>query len=264
LLAGLASRFAAESNADSAADTKTLYEPALPATPTLDGTLRAQPESVLSVRLRSATPIDPESIWAPIGSGEPTDIEVTWQPVREGDLTDIWVIVKPTETWYLEDVIAITAGANQANGGTLESAPQRFAIGTPEAHGETLAQPTPGIDYDDGGLQDADPTVQVTRMLEAPETPADAFAESVRILPEEVYASPQRVWLPIPAGMDPAAVGIYYYLANGPDRGWHPAAAINGWLVSGSEMLLETDGQRYLGFQVRHAGIVRLGQAVPE
>jgi hypothetical protein len=78
-----------------------------------------------------------------------------------------------------------------------------------------------------------------------------------------VYEEPQRVWLPIPEGIDPARVRVYYYHATcnaiGDDKGWYPAENVEGWLVPDSYVYTQAEGAAYLGFLVRHAGIVQLG-----
>ena len=82
---------------------------------------------------------------------------------------------------------------------------------------------------------------------------------AIHIGPERVYDTPQRVWLPLPEGAAPGSVQLYYYRGSGPAIGWYPAENVEGWLVPGSYLNLEVDGAGYLGFLVRHAGIVRLG-----
>ena len=68
---------------------------------------------------------------------------------------------------------------------------------------------------------------------------------------------PQRVWLPVD-GVDPSHVRVYYYHATGDDRGWYPAENVVGWLVPRSHLHLRTNDTTYIGFLVRHAGIVQL------
>jgi hypothetical protein len=59
--------------------------------------------------------------------------------------------------------------------------------------------------------------------------------------------------------VDPGQVCVYYYHATGDDRGWYPAENVEGWQVPDSYLHLRTNGTTYLGFLVRHAGIVQLG-----
>ena len=109
--------------------------------------------------------------------------------------------------------------------------------------------------------------IEVTRAFAFDSGAADAEVPSVVdgldapavIGPVEVYETPQRVWLPIPAGVDPASAGLFYYHASGEDAGWYPAEHVEGWLVPGSYRYLEADGVVHLGFLVNHAGIVQLG-----
>jgi hypothetical protein len=81
----------------------------------------------------------------------------------------------------------------------------------------------------------------------------------VAIGPQLVYEPPQRVWLPVPAGVDAGALRAYYYRSNGPDRGWYPAERVEGWMVPDSYLTVNANGTTYLGFLVRHAGIAQLG-----
>ena len=79
-------------------------------------TARALPDSPLAIRLRSDVAIDPASSWGPLPGYAEDEATVEWQPVREGDLRDVWVIFRPTETWYIEDVLALTVGAQTVTG----------------------------------------------------------------------------------------------------------------------------------------------------
>ena len=103
---------------------------------------------------------------------------------------------------------------------------------------------------------------QVT-VTESNDQPSEPLHEGVRppitIGPERVYDVPQRVWLPIPEGVDPTQVRLYYYHAHGGEAGWYPAENVDGWLVPDSTLYLNTDGATYLGVLVRHAAVVQLG-----
>ena len=59
--------------------------------------------------------------------------------------------------------------------------------------------------------------------------------------------------------MEFADTKLYSYHSDGDDKGWYPAENVEGWLVPDSDLTLEVDGTTYLGFLVRHAGIVQLG-----
>jgi hypothetical protein len=83
------------------------------------------------------------------------------------------------------------------------------------------------------------------------------------IAPEEVYETPQQVWLPVPNGTNPADMQVFYYHPSGEHAGWYPADNVEGWLVPNSYQYLRQNNQTYLGFQVNHAGIVQLGVPAP-
>ena len=251
----------------------TTYEPVLPYTLATGGAHAAQADSVLAVRLRSASGIDPGSLLAPVQAQTP-GFDVQWQPVREGDTRDLWVIVRPRDSWLLEDVIEVTAGAQTLAGETVESPAFRFEVESEEANearqndpADILWQPDYGRDFDTEGMDltaESNDTAQVSpaegETIAAPL--GEGASQALRIHPEEVYATPQRVWLPIPEGADPDAVRLYYYHPAGDAPGWYPAENVQGWLVPGSELQLTLDGTTYLGFLVNHAGIVQL--AIPE
>ena len=193
-----------------------------------------------------------------------------WLPAGEGDTRDLWVIFRPQDTWYLEDVISLRASGENQSGESVDSGTYRFQIESEEdlqeresAPADVLWQPQPGEDFDPTGLDlglESNGTVVVTRTgsEDTGETLAAGLDAPFTIGPEQVYEIPQRVWLPLPAGTDANAVQLYYYHPNGLARDWYPAEQVEGWLVPGSTLYLEIEGTTYLGFLVRHAGIVQL------
>ncbi len=72
------------------------------------------------------------------------------------------------------------------------------------------------------------------------------------------YNEPLRIWLPLPPGLPSNLLNLYYYQPHGPEKGWHPAEDIEGWLVEGSDVRMTVKGTTYLGYLVRHAAIVQL------
>ena len=132
---------------------------------------------------------------------------------------------------------------------------------------ESIWQPRPGEDFDAGGLDlnaESNDTavVTVTKSEDTEETLPEGLDRPFTVGPAQVYEVPQRVWLPIPAGADPSALQLYYYHPNGSGKGWYPAENVEGWLVRDSELFVEIHGNTYLGFLVRHAGIVQVGVPV--
>jgi len=250
---------------------RTVYEPAVPFTTSGDGLRSAQADSVLAIRLRSEAEIDPESIWGPVPNYTEDEVTAAWQPVVEGDLRDVWVIFRPTETWYLDEVISLTVGAETVSGEPVEPVTFRFQTESEGEYFERVTEPVEPVwqpqydeDFDAAGLdltsESSDTAVVMPAGQETTSIPlSEGLAAPFTIRPERVYEIPQRVWLPVPQDVDPTAVQLYYYHPTGDDRGWYPAENVQGWLVPDSYLTLELDDVTYLGFLVRHAGIVQLG-----
>ena len=256
----------------------TVHEPVIPFTTADDALQLAQADSVLAIRLRTEGAIDPDSIWAPLPGYGGDEAGVEWIPVADdagrdaaAPLHDVWVLFRPDETWYLEDVITLTVGAQTIEGESVESETYEFqveseeeALARSEQPAEGIWQPEYGEDFDTDGLDlsvESTDTAVVAPADDAPGSPS--FAEGIEapfmVGPERVYDVPQRVWLPVPDGVDPNEVHVYYYHTTGDDQGWYPAENVEGWLVPDSYLHLRTNGTTYLGFLVRHAGIVQLG-----
>ena len=121
----------------------------------------------------------------------------------------------------------------------------------------------PGRDFDPNGVDvasESSDSVIVVQGTDIEHSPlAIGVGTSFTIMPERVYSQPQRVWLPIPQGIDPGSVRLYYYHSSGDGIGWYAADAVEGWLVPNSGLYLELEGNSYAGFLVRHTAIVQLG-----
>jgi len=210
---------------------------------------------VLAIRLRSEAEIDPDSIWGPVPDYTEDEATVEWQPVGEGDLRDVWVIFRPKETWYLDEVISLTVGAETVSGELVEPVTYEFQTESEEEYvqrvtndTEPMWQPQYGEDFDTDGLEldaESNETAVVTPADE--QTTDDTLAEGLEkpyvIGPERVYDVPQRVWLPVPENVDPDTIELYYYHATGDDKGWYPAENVEGWLVPDSYLTSMWMGQ---------------------
>jgi len=165
----------------------------------------------------------------------------------------------------------VTVGAETVSGEPVEPVTYRFQTESEDEYFERVSEPAEPMpqprydeDFDADGLDlSAESNDTAVAAVTDDETAGEPLAEGIEapylIGPERVYAVPQRVWLPVPEDVDSAAVRLYYYHVTGPDRGWYPAENVEGWLVPDSYLDLEVDGTVYLGFLVRHAGIVQLG-----
>lgn len=242
---------------------QTVFEPVLPFTRTEDGEQAAQVDSVLAIRLRSKSDIESNSIWATVPEHLQGDTEVTWQVAGEaGDMHDVWVIFRPMETWYLEDLIELTAVAD-----LLESRSYNFSVETSEEFDARQSVP---------GQADTPPSMEdnITEDQPISMSPADkritpvavesGLDEPLHISPERVYDKPRTVWIPIPEGTNPDDVRLFYYHPYGDDRGWYPAENIQGWLVPDSIEIVVANEMNYIRFSIRHAGIVQLGVPVKD
>ncbi len=237
---------------------KLIFEPVLPYTKANDTAYAATFDARLSLRLRADDAIDIESLWADISGYGAETSNITWT-AADGEMSDdLWVHFTAQDGWIFEEWIEALSGAVTLSGDPVVSDYARFKIENETDasnrnadSGEIVWQPDTGDD-----------TGHVTLIAGAPGHPEldSAPGPIYTLRPESVYDEPQRVWLPLPEGADPNTIGIYYYHPNSPDRGWYPAENVLGWLVPDSAFTLETGGTSYLGFLVRHAAIVHVGE----
>ena len=228
----------------------------LPGEPINDSVFRAQVDSALCVRLKASEIIDPASVWGSVTSQGFETIAVCWVPLG-GD--DGWVVAEPETAWTPGELVTMTVGARTVNGAALESITYRFLVAPAAVPTAAVPQPAYGA-LDTHAL---DQTKQAAVSV-ADEEAGDSYdfepvGPGYAISPPGVFGTPQRVWLPVPAGLDAAGLRVYYHQASGPDCGWHEAGQVNGWLVPETCLTFEWQGSTYLGLVVRHGGLVRLG-----
>ncbi|HIJ72958.1 MAG TPA: hypothetical protein HPP83_02545 [Candidatus Hydrogenedentes bacterium] len=252
-----------------------VWERVLPA-PSADGEEPAiGSDAVLAVRLRSEDDIDPESVWVEI-NGAPADPRtVQWIPVDEDPEHDGWAVYTPASLWTPGFTVTMTAGAATRAGQIVGPITHIFVIESEETYSlrsdesaHVLWQPSYS-DFDEGDLStaagEANDLVKVLATDGATTPPlAVGLGPQYRLSPEQVFAVPQRVWLPVPPGQDPSALALYYYHSGGADAGWYPAEDVVGWLVPDSYLELEIGRTTYLGFVVRHGATVQLGLWKPD
>ncbi len=253
-----------EADEDSLQTGAMIFEPVLPSAVTPEGYQAARPDSVLSIRLRGQADIDPNSIWSPIPGYTGDQAHAEWMPVTEDGLQDVWVVFRPEDRWYVDDIIKLSVKAETVTGETLGPVEYAFQVKEgDEPGGSILWQPRYGEDLEPASLDltgESSDTAVVSMAVGTSEAPLEeGLSSPFAIGPDRVYDTPRRVWLPIPLGVDPASVSLYYYHPQGPNRGWYPAEEVAGWLVPDSELQVVIEGRTYLGFLVRHAGMVQLG-----
>ena len=232
----------------------------LPADPVNDSVFRAQVDSALCVRLKATETIDPATVWGEVVGQDFRTDAVRWLPLGDDDG---WVVAEAETAWTPGDLVTITVGARTVTGADLESVTYRFLVAPAAVPTAPVPQPAYGA-FDTRGLdltKEAHDAAAVSLADREGGHPYDfePVGPCYAIAPPGVFGTPQRVWLPVPAGRDAAGLRVYYHHASGPDWGWHQAEQVDGWLVPGTYLILEWQGTAYLGLVVRHGGLVRLG-----
>ncbi len=212
----------------------------------------AAADAPLAVRLLISEAIAPESVWVTVDTAGEIAWEVQWQPGSVAG--DGWVVVTPEEAWPADAVVTVTAGAETVSGTPVAPSRAQWSIHTDSEGGSLLWQPSfidfAAIPYRVGGQK----TV-AARVFELDSAigPGRVF----RIAPEAPLVTPQRVWLPIPAGVSLSDVRVSYL-----DGGvWLDGRSVAGWLVSDTFEETTQGGQRMVGLVMRHGGTVRLATA---
>ncbi|MCF6285204.1 MAG: hypothetical protein L3K26_08435, partial [Candidatus Hydrogenedentes bacterium] len=238
-----------------AAAAKAFFAPALPGRDIGENPRLALQGEDLAVRLRSEIELDPASIWAEVdalGGNVPVS---TWQS-NDGGMNDIWVIQSADAAWQPGDQVTITVGALTVEGDSVGPITFTFDIAASGKDSSTLlAQP----DHD--ASEESSDELGLFREDEVEHGAALNGLGDVYRIRGGVFETPQRVWVPLPAGLDPSEAVLYYYHENGEETLWYPAEDIAGWLVEDSYLYVELDGVPHLGFTVRHEAIVQLGHA---
>ncbi len=235
----------------------------LPGSQTKDGAQVVTPESILMVRVRSDEPIALNSVSGIIRAESPLDeIGVGIIPVVEGDDSDLWVTYTPVlAPWLVDDTITFTVAARTVSGRLIEPVTHEFTVidGIQQAAESLLipvAQPGYGDLTDESGGMATVSAGSVVGDL----PPLDVGVGDVFTLgPDQAFDTPQRVWLPIPAGASQDGLTVYYYYQDGPASDWVPGQLMEGWLVPDSEMILEFEGVVHYGLLVHHGAVVQLG-----
>tara|TARA_R110001592_G_scaffold50449_1_gene156030 strand:+ start:20 stop:4822 length:4803 start_codon:yes stop_codon:yes gene_type:complete len=249
-----------------------LFEPVVPGLETENRSLRARVDSVLAIRLRRDTAISPTSIRGEVLRATGTVTQVTWKAIDTEGLKDGWALYSPGDTPFeLGESVMFTVSASTVAGENIGPLTYRFTIET-EAEfldrvgaGDTpVAQPS-YVDFDASGIdlsQESQDEVVVYAVDEAlaPAGLLNASGPAFAITPDAVYGQPQRVWLPLEGNLRASDVVVNYYFSDksGNNTGWRQASQIAGWANMSSLLELEVGTERYIGFTVRHGGLVQL------
>lgn len=206
--------------------------------------LLASAGDTLVVWLASDEEIEPASVWAQIETeGEQVD-HVEWIPASEMEAKGGWLRVPAPGRWPENGRVVLRAGAETLSGVPLGPRVREFRI---RQTSEVSARPAAGF-----------------RLEELPSGLVPELAEGVgplfRVGPDSLFETPQRFWLPVPEGIRPDDLTLYYFSSDAGDFRWFPGDRVEGWLAPGVERI-RRGNVAYLGFYVHHGGVVQLGYA---
>jgi hypothetical protein len=77
-----------------------------------------------------------------------------------------------------------------------------------------------------------------------------------------VFTHAVAVQIPVPSGLNPDDLEIYYYSESSAHAGWFRGDNVIGWMAPESRRAAVVDGQTCIEIQVNHSGVLQLGQAV--
>ena len=226
----------------------------------------ANSDSTLSLRLRAETAIDPESLWVSIPGYTEEEVDVYWRYAREDSPQDLWVIFQPRPRWKLGDEIKIRVGARTSTDEEIQSRAYDFLVESVQKPPETSSEVTHFVPQPAAILEtEESSSTHLLHLVEPVENLTATTSGPFEIVPVQTFESPQRVWIPLAPNDEYDDVGLYYYYHGEADvfgnierEGWYQAEKVEGFLVPGSELSLEFEGSRYLGYLVRHTGIIQL------
>ncbi len=236
-----------------------VYAKVLPSVKLENGLIAVQPDSALAIRLRADNTIDPASVWGVVSSSTLVSEAVVWVPTIAEPLTDGWVVYQPETAWPVGEVVTMTAGGALADGTPLVPIAYEFEVVEDAAAVQPIWQP-PHSEIGDGlALKDQANLVVVSEQVQEGLALLDAaVGPAYWIGPEEVFMTPQQVWLPVPEDVNPERIQVFYHL-EGETPKWHPAEDVEGLLAAQDYLVLDVNGVAYLGFVVEHGGVMQLG-----
>lgn len=253
---GAAKRKAAETG-------DTVFAPVLPALFADAENRFALADSALFVRLRDAGQIEPESVWGRVSANGFESDEIEWRPVENGDASDGWAVYVPRQPWTIGDVITMTVGASTVSGKTVGPWTFTFRV-MPEDPAATVGIPQPAYAdsaaLDDGETERTENIRVFEAMSDVIPPVNEARSAMYEIGPDQLFAKPQRVWIPLLPETRIETSQLYYFHGGESDGQWYAAERVEGWFEPDSYLEIEVDGIRYLGFVVRHGGIVQIGR----
>jgi hypothetical protein len=202
----------------------------------------------LALRLSSDEAIDPESVWAYLESGNWSAEGGQWRVTDPNDGRDGWVVFVPEGPLPSGGPVTMVASALTVRGEEVGPAVKEFWV----------EQNASGA-YDGAGQQ----VVEETGIEPLPEILAASVSPVYRLGPPGVFMEAVVVQIPVPAGMDPAELGVWYFSESARHCGWYPGDRVQGWIAPESLGVVEEDGELYVQFEVNHSGVMQLGRRIP-
>ena len=224
-------------------DTK-VAESALPLSVPAAPGKTVSPIGALALRLMADAPIDAGSVWADVSGAPGAPVSVTWRPTAAEDGRDGWVVVAPLEPLPAYSALRVVAGALTVHGERVGPASHSYRVGAP---GKATKNADPRLVMADG-------------LPLLPAILGRGVSPAYRIDPEGVFLEPVALQIPVPQGVDPGSLDLYYFSESLRHHGWHAADNVKGWLVAGSRRTVTVNAQTFIEVEVNHSGIVQLGQ----
>jgi len=231
-----------------------VFEAIVPNATNADGDIMVLADGRLALRLRDYTGLEFETLWAELHPQHDTEeVSFDWEPVAEGDDRDIWVFFSPTDTWYLNDLLVIAAGGANADGAEVLSNVHAVQVETQTDYdARTSESPADSIAQPDYAETDEAIGNKVSLTIAVGVPQFDDLTIAYRIQPDQVFDTPQRIWLPVGSGVSTDNITLMYYKGNEPNQGWHNAQDVAGFLADTEPVVVNG----YLGVVVNHAGVV--------
>jgi uncharacterized repeat protein (TIGR02543 family) len=222
----------------------TMHEEVLPADLIGSPSTKIKGFQPIAIRVIEDIGIDPKSAWYMVeGDRGYVADGGTWLASSEFSSQDGWIVFSPTRPYVAGEILTISAGANRVDGTPIEPLTYTFEVCTCP---ETAPEP---------------PFIAETEVDSPLNTSlGTAVTASYRIGPSGVFDEPVTVQIPVPEGMDPGELVLFYFSESDRHRGWFPAERVTGFLVPDSRRAVAIGGIDYVEVQVQHSGVLVLAK----
>jgi len=210
--------------------------------------LLTESQSPLAVRITASRAIDPSSVWGQVSSDGVSSTAVDWVPALDLGASDNrvragWVVFQPSTPWVSGDAITMMVGAKTISGRKIAPVTREFL----RAPDSTDAVPIVSEVKWDALGPDTVPEL------------APGLGTSYLVTPNEVYGRLQQIWLPLPLDVKARQVELYYFSEAEGDARWVRGRSVEGWLGSNTPKSNAVGEIQYVGYWIRHGGVVQLG-----